>query len=504
MERTTDSLPNGHQYTSHADGHARQHNGDSILYTQVNHFSLTDSVVNITGAGNANIAQNSSLQTEHTVESLTTKKKDSASLIVHRDDSSSIRTEWTDCLSKLSLKFSFDHALWSTAVYEKKLRPLLKRDIKNDRKTMNQENSSRAERKFVDIRPVVALEEQTDEHQQWPRDIKCVSEEQYSKQRESTGCDTVVLGTSYNSRARLMSRLLEFHDHQFAPCDLVGFGPLIRRDLVHCTKALVNFVSNSDVELDGYVDEQKLLEVLEHGHSITDLRFPLQRDISTAVAALWEDPAILTALERTFNRRIPMSIPYLIKHAARIVSPDYIPTQDDVLCVQSCGVYEVLLACDNRLRRFTHLDCQSQLSGRLLLSIDKPTTIAFCVDLSNYDQGHGRNMLAESIDYFDEIVNQANLEYHETSVFLLLTRANRFRGKLGKSPLSDYFPDFSHGCDVKRAEQYVIQRFRQANRAAFPMQTRTTEMVDLHDVWLLEQWTQRTYLTSLLAGSGFL
>jgi len=52
-----------------------------------------------------------------------------------------------------------------------------------------------------------------------------------------------------------------------------------------------------------------------------------------------------------------------------------------------------------------------------------------------------------------------------TSIVLFLNKVDLFRQKLKKSPLGEYFPDYSGGDDVNRAAKYLLWRFNQVNRA---------------------------------------
>jgi len=85
------------------------------------------------------------------------------------------------------------------------------------------------------------------------------------------------------------------------------------------------------------------------------------------------------------------------------------------------------------------------------------TSIIFCVALSEYDQV----LLEES--------NQVGLFnsrwFMRTSIILFLNKVDLFRQKLGRSPLSNYFPDYSGGNDINRASKYLLWRFNQVNRA---------------------------------------
>ena len=112
------------------------------------------------------------------------------------------------------------------------------------------------------------------------------------------------------------------------------------------------------------------------------------------------------------------------------------------------------------------------------------TSIIFCVALSEYDQvlleesnqvlsnppvicsttdKAPKNRMMESLVLFDSVVNSR--WFMRTSIILFLNKVDLFRQKLPRSPLSNYFPDYSGGNDVNRAAKYLLWRFNQVNRA---------------------------------------
>lgn len=74
-----------------------------------------------------------------------------------------------------------------------------------------------------------------------------------------------------------------------------------------------------------------------------------------------------------------------------------------------------------------------------------------------------QNRMMESLVLFDSVVNSR--WFMRTSIVLFLNKVDLFRQKLGRSPLSKYFPDYSGGNDVNRAAKYLLWRFNQVNRA---------------------------------------
>lgn len=71
--------------------------------------------------------------------------------------------------------------------------------------------------------------------------------------------------------------------------------------------------------------------------------------------------------------------------------------------------------------------------------------------------------MMESLVLFDSVVNSR--WFVRTSIILFLNKVDLFKSKLARSPLIDYFPDYSGGNDVTRAAKYLLWRFNQVNRA---------------------------------------
>ena len=74
-----------------------------------------------------------------------------------------------------------------------------------------------------------------------------------------------------------------------------------------------------------------------------------------------------------------------------------------------------------------------------------------------------QNRMMESLVLFDSVVNSR--WFVRTSIILFLNKVDLFKVKLARSPLSNYFPDYSGGNDVNRAAKYLLWRFNQVNRA---------------------------------------
>lgn len=69
----------------------------------------------------------------------------------------------------------------------------------------------------------------------------------------------------------------------------------------------------------------------------------------------------------------------------------------------------------------------------------------------------------ESLILFDSVVNSR--WFMRTSIVLFLNKVDLFRAKIERSPLSNYFPEYSGGNDPNRAAKFLLWKFTQVNRA---------------------------------------
>jgi hypothetical protein len=309
----------GHQFANNiASGHARQHNGDVIHHVThtVNYIIVADSGIDVIERGTASPEQIVSLK-ERLVPQGLTVKEDTAYMIAHWDDSSSIRTTYTDTCSKLSMDFDFDRELCVTNVYDKQLKSLFKRNIRSRQispkklkdGTMKQKSST-TELSAVDEACLTALPQTC---QTAPGDLENRATEQIpntaedlrlSLHRGHSQAHALLVGNSDNDRAAVMNQLHSF-DLRYHCNSRTRYRPLVYQDLIHHTKLLIIFACESSIKLDDRVDFGRLVEILDYSVP-KDSYETLDGDIAKTVVAFWGLPALLTAVPNT-SHRLPSS-----------------------------------------------------------------------------------------------------------------------------------------------------------------------------------------------------
>lgn len=72
------------------------------------------------------------------------------------------------------------------------------------------------------------------------------------------------------------------------------------------------------------------------------------------------------------------------------------------------------------------------------------------------------NRMKESLHLFDEICNSKWFE--KTSIILFLNKHDLFQEKIKRVDLNVCFPEYTGGCDEKKALDFVIKEFLKLNK----------------------------------------
>jgi guanine nucleotide-binding protein subunit alpha len=239
-----------------------------------------------------------------------------------------------------------------------------------------------------------------------------------------------------------------------------------------------------------------------------DPQTPLDQKVGLAVTNLWADGSIEALMERQSEFYMMDSAPYFFDESDRICAPDYVPVEADVLRARTktTGIYETRFTMGSLSIHMFDVGGQRSERKKWIHCFENVTSIIFCVALSEYDQvlleESNQNRMMESLVLFDSVVNSR--WFMRTSIILFLNKVDLFRQKLGRSPLSNYFPDYSGGDDINRASKYLLWRFNQVNRAHLNLYPHLTQATDTSNIRLVFAAVKETILQNALKDSGIL
>lgn len=199
---------------------------------------------------------------------------------------------------------------------------------------------------------------------------------------------------------------------------------------------------------------------------------------------LWEDEGIQKLVKyRTRDFHLLDSAPYFMGEMAKILQPDYIPNDQDILCCRlaTTGIhYTKFTAGDtkNEARTFRMYDVGGQRGERKqwIHCFDNCHAILFVVSLVEYDQvlveDKTRNRLIESIALFEGIITLP--WFDNTSIILFLNKEDLFEEKIKRVPISEFFPEFT-GNNDKKAKEEQTEDFNSEHGKKFIQQKFTTK-----------------------------
>lgn len=200
--------------------------------------------------------------------------------------------------------------------------------------------------------------------------------------------------------------------------------------------------------------------------SMEDVQFT--PELLAVLKRLWNDPGVQACFRRSREYQLNDSASYYLNGLDRLGSPDYVPTEQDVLRtrVKTTGIVETHFTFKDL--HFKMFDVGGQRSERKkwIHCFEGVTAIIFCVALSAYDlvlaEDEEMNRMMESMKLFDSICN--NKWFTDTSIILFLNKKDLFAEKITRSPLTICFPEYTGSNTYEEAAAYIQMQFENLNK----------------------------------------
>ncbi|KAA6409758.1 MAG: guanine nucleotide-binding alpha-3 subunit [Lasallia pustulata] len=320
-------------------------------------------------------------------------------------------------------------------------------------------------------------------------------------------CKILLLGSGESGKSTIVKQMKIIHQKGYTKDELALYRLTVYKNIIDCAKALIGAMQQFDIE-PGDPQNQMYCEFLLDYQVSSDPHTPLDPQVGEAIVSVWKDPSIPLVMDRQSEFYLMDSAPYFFDNALRISAPNYIPDTDDVLRARTktTGIYETRFPMDQLAIHMFDVGGQRSERKKWIHCFENVTSIIFCVALSEYDQvlleESKQNRMMESLVLFDSVVNSR--WFMRTSIILFLNKVDLFKQKLGRSPLGNFFPDYSGGNDVNRAAKYLLWRFNQVNRGGLNLYPHLTQATDTSNIRLVFAAVKNTILHNALTDSGIL
>ncbi|KEF57830.1 guanine nucleotide-binding protein alpha-3 subunit [Exophiala aquamarina CBS 119918] len=350
-------------------------------------------------------------------------------------------------------------------------------------------------------------EASTEDSEQKKRSQAIDKELEQDSRRLRRECKILLLGSGESGKSTIVKQMKIIHQNGYTQEERALYRLTIYKNLVDCMKALLGAMQQFEIEPETQEVKDCVEYLLEYNVD-PDPDTPLDPKAADAVEAIWKDPSSSKTMERQSEFYLMDSAPYFFDEVRRLAAPDYIPNEADVLRARTktTGIYETRFSMGQLSIHMFDVGGQRSERKKWIHCFENVTSIIFCVALSEYDQvlleEANQNRMMESLVLFDSVVNSR--WFMRTSIILFLNKVDLFKEKLGRSPLGNYFPDYSGGNDVNRAAKYLLWRFNQVNRAQLNLYPHLTQATDTTNIRLVFAAVKETILQNALKDSGIL
>ncbi|KAG5941332.1 G protein alpha subunit [Claviceps monticola] len=320
-------------------------------------------------------------------------------------------------------------------------------------------------------------------------------------------CKILLLGSGESGKSTIVKQMKIIHLKGYSNDELYNYRPTVFKNLVECVKAVITAMDQFGIRPQMGGNKSHIDYLLSY-QAEPGPQARIDPQVGVAVQSLWADPAMDQLMQHQTEFYLMDSAEYFFQEVMRIVAVDYLPSEMDVLRARTktTGIYETRFQMGQLSIHMFDVGGQRSERKKWIHCFENVTSIIFCVALSEYDQvlleESSQNRMMESLLLFDSVVNSR--WFMRTSIILFLNKVDIFKQKLVRSPLANYFPDYSGGNDVNKAAKYLLWRFNQVNRAHLNLYPHLTQATDTSNIRLVFAAVKETILNNALKDSGIL
>lgn len=288
--------------------------------------------------------------------------------------------------------------------------------------------------------------------------------------REMNVVKILLLGAAESGKSTLVKQMKIIHSNGFTKQELTSFKPAVLDNLLTSMKFVLHGMGVLRINLANSRNKVHAHSVLSCGRCFDEdqVLFPF---VAHALSCLWADQGVRSAAGRGHEYELNDSALYFFENMSRITSPEYMPSETDVLRVRlrTTGVIETQFKVKHLIFRLYDVGGQRNERRKWISCFEDVRAVLFVVSLSGYDmtlvEDPSMNRLQESMKLFSSICN--NVFFRSTSMILFMNKIDLFQDKILHSSrhLRLYLPQFKGAdCDVDAAARFIAATFVSLNK----------------------------------------
>ncbi|KAL0574068.1 Guanine nucleotide-binding protein alpha-2 subunit [Marasmius crinis-equi] len=340
------------------------------------------------------------------------------------------------------------------------------------------------------------------------RSVQIDKEIEDESRRLKKECKILLLGSGESGKSTVVKQMRIIHNNGFTDKERKAFRPIVCRNALESAHAIILAMRKLNIHCS--TSRNRLLAdwIMDY-HLDEKNGFALNSEIADAIHQFWQDPVIPKILDEHGSTFYLMdSASYFFQEVLRIGSPDYLPSDEDVLRARqkSTGIVETKFISGSMTIHMFDVGGQRSERRKWIHCFENVTSIIFCTALSEYDQvlleEKSQNRMKESLTLFESIINSR--WFMRTSIILFLNKTDVFKKKLPKVPLKTYFSEYTGGNDINKAAKFILWKFVNLNRARLSVYPHLTQATDTSNIRHVFAAVRETILQNALKDSGIL
>ncbi|XP_055687164.1 G protein alpha q subunit isoform X8 [Lutzomyia longipalpis] len=275
----------------------------------------------------------------------------------------------------------------------------------------------------------------------------------------------LLLGTGESGKSTFIKQMRIIHGSGYSDEDKRGFIKLVYQNIFMAMQSMIRAMDLLKIQysLPHNQDNAELIRSVDF-ETVTTFEPPYVQGIKD----LWSDAGIQECYDRRREYQLTDSAKYYLSDLARIESPDFLPTEQDILRARAptTGILEYPFDLDSIIFRMVDVGGQRSERRKWIHCFENVTSIIFLVALSEYDQilfeSENENRMEESKALFKTIITYPWFQH--SSVILFLNKKDLLEEKIMYSHLVDYFPEYDGPKqDDKAAREFVLKQYLVCN-----------------------------------------
>ncbi|KAF1429555.1 Guanine nucleotide-binding protein G(t) subunit alpha-1, partial [Spheniscus mendiculus] len=273
-------------------------------------------------------------------------------------------------------------------------------------------------------------------------------------------------GAGESGKSTIVKQMKIIHQDGYSLEECLEFIAIIYSNTLQSMLAIVRAMSTLNIQYGDTARQDDARKLLHLADTIEEGTMP--KEMSDIIGRLWKDSGIQACFDRASEYQLNDSAGYYLSDLERLVTPGYVPTEQDVLRsrVKTTGIIETQFSFKDLNFRMFDVGGQRSERKKWIHCFEGVTAIIFCVALSAYDlvlaEDEEMNRMHESMKLFDSICN--NKWFTDTSIILFLNKKDLFEEKIVHSPLTICFPEYTGANKYDEAAGYIQSKFEDLNK----------------------------------------